>query len=189
MKNLSALESAPACCVYPSISRVNAAAMVTGVRPERSGIDRWEKREIRTDDAVSLALCNGVSAAWIDGPHPPVLLRRGIIRINDTNGDGSFDDEITDRAIADYDNGTRLLYVHLFDTDRSLHAYGPYSSPSLDSAARADVMIGHIVGRIRPGTLLLVVSDHGGHNVPGDRGDHGSLLPQDMLIPLAVRFC
>jgi hypothetical protein len=189
MKNLSALEPAPACCVYPSISNVNAAAMLTGVCPERSGIDRWENREIRTDDAVDLALRNGVSAAWIDGPRPPVSLRQGIVRVNDTNGDGSFDDEITERAAADYDNGTRLLYVHLFDTDRTLHAHGPYSSQSLDSAARADIMIGRLLGHLKPGTLLIVVSDHGGHDITGGRGDHGSLLPRDMLVPLAVRLC
>lgn len=189
MKNLSAMEPAMACCVYPSISNVNAAAMATGACPERSGIDRWENREIRTDDAIDLALRNGVSAAWIDGPHPPVSLRQGIVRVNDTNGDGSFDEEITERAAAGYDNGTRLLYVHLFDTDRALHACGPYSPQSLDSAARADVLIGRLAGRLKPGTLLIVVSDHGGHDIAGGRGDHGSLLPRDMLIPLAIRIC
>jgi hypothetical protein len=188
MRNLSALEPALACCVYPSVSNVNSAAMVTGACPERSGIDRWENRSIRTDDAVDLALCNGISAEWIDGPRPPVSLRQGIVRVNDTNGDGSFDNEITDRAAADYDNGTRLLYVHLFDTDRTLHAYGPYSSQSLESAARADAMIGRLLGHLKPGTLLIVVSDHGGHDITGGRGDHGSLLPRDMLVPLAIRL-
>jgi hypothetical protein len=189
MKNLSALEPAPACCVYPSISRVNAAAMVTGVCPERSGIDRWESREIRTDDALDLALRNGISAAWIDGPRPPLSLRQGIVRVNDVNGDGSFDDEITDQAIAYYANGTRLLYVHLFDTDRALHLHGPYSPESRECDARADVLIGRLVDRLKPGTLLIVVADHGGHDILGGRGDHGSLLPRDMLIPLAVRSC
>jgi predicted AlkP superfamily pyrophosphatase or phosphodiesterase len=163
--------------------------MVTGACPERSGIDRWENRDMRTDDAISLALRNGISAAWIDGPRPPVSLRQGVVRVSDTNGDGSFDDEITDRAAADYENGTRLLYVHLADTDRTLHAYGPYAPQSLDSTARADAMIGRLAGSLRPGTLLIVVSDHGGHAIAGGRGDHGSLLPEDMLIPLAIRLC
>lgn len=189
MKNLSALQPSPACCVYPSISNVNAAAMVTGVSPERSGIDRWENREMRTDDVLDLSLCNGINAAWIDGPHPPVSLSRGIVRVNDTNGDGSFDDEITDRAIADYNNGTRLLYVHLSDTDRTLHAHGPYSQQSLESAANADVLIGRVLGHLQPGTLLIVVSDHGGHDIRGGKGDHGSLLPRDMLVPLAISLC
>jgi hypothetical protein len=189
MSNLSSLEPVPACCVYPSVSNVNGAAMLTGACPERSGIDRWENRTMLTDDAIDLALRNGVSAAWIDGPRPPVSLRHGIIRTADINGDGSFDDEIADRAVSEYDNGTRLLYVHLFDTDRTLHACGPYSEQSFESAARADVLIGRISSHLKHGTLLIVVADHGGHDIEGGRGDHGSLLPQDMIIPIAVRRC
>jgi len=157
--------------------------------PERSGIDHWGMRNIGSDNAITTALRNGVSAAWIDGPRPPVSLPQGIIRVNDTNGDGSFDDEIAERAIAEYDKGTRLLYVHLFDTDRTLHDSGPYSGRSLDAAARADARIGRLAGRLRPGTLLLVIADHGGHDIGGGRGDHGSLLPQDMLVPLAFTLC
>jgi hypothetical protein len=189
MGNLSSLGPVPACCVYPSVSNVNGAAMLTGACPERSGIDRWENRTMLTDDAISLALRNGVSAAWIDGPRPPVSLRQGIIRTGDTDGYGSFDDEIAARAVAEYANGTRLLYVHLSDTDRTLHAYGPYSEQSFESAARADALIGHISNHLKHGTLLIVVSDHGGHEIEGGRGDHGSLLPQDMIIPFAVRWC
>jgi hypothetical protein len=189
MGNLSALEPAQACCVYPSISNVNAAAMLTGACPERSGIDRWENREMMTDDAISMALRNGVSAAWINGPRPPVFLRQGIVSVNDSNGDGSTDDEVTERAIAAYGNGTRLLYVHLVDTDRALHVFGPCSKESLDAVARADSMIGRMVSHLRPGTLLIITSDHGGHDITGGRGDHGSLLPRDMIIPMTVRLC
>lgn len=188
MENLSALGPVQACCVYPSISNVNSAAMLTGQLPEHSGIDHWGMREIGPDNVVTMALNNGVSAAWVDGPRPPVFLRQGIIKVDDTNGDGSWDDEIAGRAAAEYDKGTRLLYVHLFDTDRTLHAYGPYSAKSLESETRADALIGFLAGRLRPGTLLLVVADHGGHEITGGRGDHGSLLPQDMLVPLAIRL-
>jgi hypothetical protein len=85
-------------------------------------------REIGPENVITRALENGVSAAWIDGPRPQVFLRPEIIEVNDTNDDGSRDDEIAGRAAAEYDKGTRLLYVHLFDTDRTLHAYGPYST-------------------------------------------------------------
>ena len=187
MKNLSSLGPAAACCVYPSISNVNGAAMLTGDCPERSGVDRWENRTILVDDAIDLALRHGVSAAWIDGPRPPVSLRGGIVRVADTNGDGNFDDEIADRAIAEHQNGVRLLYVHLAETDRTLHESGLYSAQSRAAAVRADARIGRLLGRLRPGTLALVVADHGGHAIAGGRGDHGSLLPEDMLVPFAAR--
>jgi hypothetical protein len=189
MGNLSALEPTAACDVYPSISNVNAAAMLTGVIPERSGVDRWECRTMAVDNIIDMALRNGVSAAWIDGPRPPVSLERGIVSVNDTDGDGSTDDEIMDRAMAGYENGTRLLYVHLYDTDRALHESGPYSRRSLEALARADTLTGALVRRLKPGTLLIVTADHGGHYIAGGRGDHGTLLPQDMLVPFAARAC
>ncbi len=188
MRNLSRLSPEAACCVYPSISNVNAAAMLTGAVPERSGVDRWDNRTMLTDDAIGLALRNGVSAAWINGPKPPpVALGRGLVVAGDADGDGSPDDEVTSRALAEYQNGTRLLYVHLVGADRALHASGPYSRRSLDAVARIDALIGQLAGQLRPGTLLIVVADHGGHEIAGGLGDHGSLLPQDMLVPIAIR--
>jgi hypothetical protein len=190
MRNLSSLgEPEKALSVYPSISRVNAAAMVTGVSPERSGIDRWESRAVLSDDAISLALGRNVSAAWVDGPGPPVLLGQGMIPVYDLDGDGSRDEEVVDRAIAEYQNGTRLLYVHIVDMDRALHATGPYSARSLEAAIWNDALAGRLIGQLRPGTLLIVVADHGGHEIEGGRGDHGTLLPRDMAIPLFVYRC
>lgn len=189
MRNLSALGPSAACDVYPSISSVNAAALITGVMPERSGVDRWESRTIIVDNIIDIALRNGVSAAWVDGPRPPVSLDRGIVSVSDTDGDGVTDDEIMDRAIAGYEGGTRLIYVHLYDTDRALHESGPYSQRSLDAIARADVQIGSIVSRFKPGTLLIITADHGGHDIEGGKGDHGTLLPQDMFIPFLAWIC
>ncbi len=189
MGNLSVLGPTAACDVYPSISDVNAAAMITGVMPERSGVDRWECRTMAVDNIIDMALRNGISAAWVDGSRPPVSLDRGIIGVNDTNGDGVTDDEIMDRAIAGYEVGTRLLYVHLYDTDRALHESGPYSKRSLEALARADTLLGDMVSHLKPGTLLIVTADHGGHDIEGGRGDHGTLLPQDMLVPFVVRKC
>jgi len=189
MRNLTALGPSAACDVYPSISNVNAAALITGVMPERSGVDRWERRTMMTDNIIDIALRNGVSAAWIDGPRPPVSPDRGIISVNDSDGDGVTDDEIMDRAIAEYEDSTRLLYVHLYDTDRALHESGPYSQRSLDAMARADAMIGLMVSRLGPGTLLIITADHGGHEIEGGKGDHGTLLPQDMVIPLVLMGC
>ncbi|MGA9139069.1 MAG: alkaline phosphatase family protein [Methanocella sp.] len=189
MGNLTAIEPTAACDVYPSISAVNAAALITGVMPERSGVDRWERRTMAVDNIIDIALRNNISAAWVDGPRPPVSLERGIVSVNDTDGDGVFDEEIMDRAMAEYKQGTRLLYVHLYDTDRALHETGPYSQRSLEALARADALVGSMASDLKPGTLLIVTSDHGGHDIEGGRGDHGTLLPQDMIIPFVARVC
>lgn len=187
MPNLSSLgEPIAATAVYPSISRVNSAAMATGVSPERSGVDRWENRTLLVPDAVGSARRQNVSAAWVDGPSPPVSLPAGTLSVRDANGDGTTDEEVTARALAEHVNGTRLLYVHLLDMDRTLHATGPYSAASRDAAVKTDALAGRLIGGAKPGTLIIVTADHGGHDIAGGRGDHGSLLPDDMLVPIYV---
>jgi len=187
MKNISSLGTPVlATSVYPSISNVNAAAMLTGVWPEKSGIDVWENRTMLVDTVFDRAKKQGVSYAWVDGPRPPVSLKDGIIRTPPYNNN-RYDDAVMNRAIAEYRNGTRLLYVHIFWTDQALHSTGPYSSESLVAIRNADMLVGRMLNNIMPGTLVMVVSDHGGHDVEGGRGDHGTLLPQDMLVPIFMR--
>lgn len=193
MPNLSRLgEPYLATSVYPSISNVNGAAMLTGVSPELSGVDRWENRTMRVDDAVGLARRQGVSAAWIDGPVPPVSLPEGLVKVGDAGADNSTDDKasdsaVVDRAIAEHRGGTRLLYVHLSGLDRTLHATGPYSRASWEAAQRTDALAGRLLSQARPGTLLIVTADHGGHATADGKGDHGTLLPDDMLVPIFIK--
>lgn len=176
-----------AASVYPSISNVNAAAMLTGVSPEKSGVDRWGYRHILAPTSLELASRHGVSAAWVDNERPPVVLQENVIRVPDQDGDGTPDDEVATRAISEYDNGKRLLYVHLVQADRELHETGPYSTESWQAIMNIDTQVGRILEHVRPGTMVILVSDHGGHDVQGGKGDHGTLLPQDMLIPIFIR--
>jgi predicted AlkP superfamily pyrophosphatase or phosphodiesterase len=160
--------------------------MATGISPERNGVDVWENRTLLVPDAVGSALQQNTSAAWVDGPSPPVSLTAGMVSVSDTNGDGSTDDEVAARALAEHMSGRRLLYVHLSDMDRALHATGPYSAASRDAAVRTDALTGRLVSGAKPGTLIIVTADHGGHDIAGGQGDHGSLLPDDMLVPIFV---
>jgi predicted AlkP superfamily pyrophosphatase or phosphodiesterase len=166
--------------VYPSISNINAAAMATGVLPEKSGVDVWENRTILVPTSLEMARLNNMSAAWIDGPAPPISTA-GVVSVQGT------DDDVMDRAIVEYERGTRLLYVHLSGPDRALHASGPYSEASLEAIRHADALVGKMLPHVKPGTLVIVVADHGGHDIEGGRGDHGSLLPRDMLVPVFIR--
>lgn len=171
--------------VYPSISVVNAAAIVTGVYPEKSGIDRWDNRTILVDTSLDLAKRSNVSAAWIDSMKPPISLKEGIINVPDE--DSITDDEVIDRAISEHNKGMRLIYAHIAYTDKMLHMTGSYSQESQEAIAHADVLTGRLLEYIRPGTLVIIVADHGGHDIAGGMGDHGSLLPHDMLIPIFLK--
>jgi len=187
MKNITSLgPPLLASSVFPSISNVNAAAMVTGVYPEKSGIDIWENRTMLVDNDFDLAKRYRISHAWVDGPRPPVSLKDGIIRTPYRN-DSRYDEGIMEKAISEYRNGTRLLYVHIFEADQALHRTGPYSRESLKAIEHDDALVGHMLPEVGRGTLVIVVSDHGGHAIEGGKGDHGTLLPQDMLVPVFIK--
>lgn len=183
----SAGEPVIAYAMYPSISRVNAAAFATGVRPEKNGIDHWENTTIKVPTVIDLATKKGVKAVWVDGMKPPVMLDRGIVSVPDADGDGSSDNEVAARAIDEYEKGTRLIYVHLVGPDKALHATGPYSQGSIYAIMDADALAGRVMSRLKPGTLLIIAADHGGHDIEGCAGDHGTLLPQDILIPIFLK--
>lgn len=187
MVNVSTLgEPIVASSVYPSISNINAAAMATGALPERSGIDVWNNHTILAPTCLQLARRDNVSAAWVDSPSQ--TLNIGVIKVPDADGDGTADDEVMARAIAEHENGTRLLYVHLLQADRALHDSGPYSERSRKAIGNLDALVGKLLAHVKPGTLVILIADHGGHDIEGGKGDHGSLLPQDLLVPAFIRM-
>jgi predicted AlkP superfamily pyrophosphatase or phosphodiesterase len=80
---------------------------------------------------------------------------------------------------ADFD----LMFVHFPTVDGMGHEYGWLSPEQLSVAFRADQALGMLLAEldargIRDETLVIVTSDHGGHDT-----SHGSRLPEDMTIP------
>jgi hypothetical protein len=75
-----------------------------------------------------------------------------------------------------------LLFVHFKDTDSIAHDKGPYSDESMAALQFADTQIGRMLPLLDPGTMVIVYADHGGHTT-FDGGHHGTLIPEDMIIP------
>lgn len=187
-KNISSLgDPLIASSVYPSISVVNSAAMTTGLPPEQNGVDAWDNRTLAARTNIEIANDMGISAAWIDGRKPPISMDNGIINANGSSNISATDMEVIDRTISEYRNGTRLIYAHMSFTDKIMHYTGPYSSESLEAIAHADELTGKVLENVEPGTMVILLADHGGHDIKGGEGDHGSLLPQDMLIPIFIK--
>jgi bisphosphoglycerate-independent phosphoglycerate mutase (AlkP superfamily) len=80
-----------------------------------------------------------------------------------------------------------ILFIHFPDTDRVGHAYGWLSTNQLYAITFVDGLVGEVIAALEEGgylnrTLLIITSDHGGH----DRV-HGDDFWQDRTIPwLAV---
>lgn len=184
--NLSAIgPPIKAMAEYPSISQVNSKAMVTGLAPDLS---KGSFRSYIPDGETMIDAVNrqGKKAVWVDGSSAPVKID-GTILNDDKNGDGSADDDAADAAIAQYRAGADLVIVHFDSTDTTMHQMGPDSPQAEAAVKRADAMVGRIESSLSKGTVLIVWADHGCHPTK-DGGDHGTLIPDDMYIPIFIRY-
>ena len=186
INNITSLGDPPiiATSVYPSVSRVNSRALVTGVPPNFTRGDLGSG--IPDVPTIFDRLHNdGKSGVWIDSVSSPVFLGDYIVHMQDANHDSRDSDEIAAEAIRQYQNGTNLIMVHFKDTDLKAHAYGPYSPQAIDAVRDTDSKIGQIDSVLKPGTIVVIYADHGFHNTFYG-GNHGTLLPDDTIVPLIV---
>ena len=184
--NLSALgEPIKAMCVYPSVSQVNSKAMVTGMAPNLSQ-GNFRSYFPTSETMFDILREHGKTAVWVGGSSAPVYINGSVLN-SDKNGDGIADDEAADVAIAQYKAGADLVVVHFDSTDSVMHQMGPGSAQAEAAVKRADELVGHIESSLDKGTVLIVWSDHGCH-VTKDGGDHGTLIPDDMYVPIFVHY-
>ena len=184
VNNISSLGTPiEACSMYPSVTQTNAKAMMTGLGPN---LTRGDFRSYipNNDTMFDILERNGMTAVWVGGNTAPIKLNATVLNL-DKNGDGSADDEVADSAIREYRAGENLVVVHFKDTDTVMHSYGPYSSEGIASVKRTDALIGRVLQALDKGTLVIVWADHGCHAVPGG-GNHGTLAPEDMYVPIII---
>jgi Phosphopentomutase len=170
-------------CVYPSVSIVNSKTLVSGIPPDASAGD-LRSYYPAGPTILDVVYANGMTGYWIDGRTSPVTMSY-IVNRPDRNGDGYEASEVVTEAIAKYDNGANLLFVHFKDTDSVAHAHGPYSDEAMDTLQFADQQIGRMMRSLDTGTIVIIYADHGGHTT-FDGGNHGTLIPEDMIIPFIV---
>jgi predicted AlkP superfamily phosphohydrolase/phosphomutase len=184
VNNISSLgEPIKAVCVFPSVTQANAKSMATGLAPNMSKGD-FRSYEPEGKTIVEILNEQGQYAVWVDGQSPPVNISSTVYRL-DANGDDSADDEVVDAAIWEYRTGSKLTILHFKSTDLEMHDYGPYSPEARASLQTADSLIGILLASMDGNTTVIVYSDHGCHNIYNG-GNHGTLLPDDMYIPIIV---
>lgn len=191
MPNLLALiqnsaHSLTAQTVYPSITLVSHSSMLTGLCPDKHGVD-WndyepEKGYAKGFDLFDLAKAHGLQTAMYVGKekmrHVTEPASTDIYELFDGR-----DVEIAEQIVADFPQDFGLLFIHLPTTDRMGHRYGWLSERQLSAIQQADQALGKILTaldarNLRAETLIIITADHGGHGLT-----HGSDRVEDMTIP------
>jgi predicted AlkP superfamily pyrophosphatase or phosphodiesterase len=96
--------------------------------------------------------------------------------------DGQTDREISDAAaewLAAHEWAFAFVYLH--GTDKTGHRYGWMSENYLKAISNADRCVQHTARILPEDTLVIITSDHGGHD-----NTHHSDLREDMTVPFMV---
>ena len=176
--------------VYPTITPVTFASMVSGRDPSATGIHDRATHRLSCSTIFDWAKSRGKSARLVAGDVQVLELAVKTVLDPDANGDGSTDDEV-------FASARRLLssrrpdfmLVHFHGIDDVAHSTGPFSLATRDRTCRLDQMVGKLMDLWRG--QVIVVADHGLHTVKGPRageesGAHGDFRPEDLFIPLLV---
>lgn len=167
--------------VYPSITDVTFASMVTGKTPRYTGIHDREKKPLKVQTIFDAAALAGKTSKLIEGNMRIIIDEVDTVLNIDENKNGTIDDEIFNCAMKELVNPPGLLLVHFHSFDDFGHEYGPESKEAMAQLAVLDSYLesmlkgydGHVI----------ITADHGMH-ADNSGGSHGSFSASDMFIPI-----
>jgi hypothetical protein len=179
--------------VYPSVTSVVTAALITGLEPEVNGVDQPGIRSTKSMTLFDQLRSNQKKFTVIEGDslYLANLKAEDLVLSSDNNQNGTNDDEVFQNVISKiHQKMPDFLWVHFHGLDDTGHANGSWTPEYIKRVKEIDSYIRQIVDASPSSTLFLITADHGMH--PGREGqrtgEHGNLIAEDMLIPLFSYF-
>lgn len=183
--------------VSPSVTNAAMASLLTGVRPAVHGLtcDRFRmpaRRDHLRPLPALLAEVGHPTRTWmarIPLPFTPLAVRlAGVLGILARfRGDDAL--EIAADAAPTLRDEDGLILLHLPDADRAGHAEGWMGGAYRRAAERLDAALAEVIRHAGvwhyPGTLLVVVADHGGGGATATDHDSGHRLDRTIPVLLA----
>jgi len=194
MPNLQALMqegaySLVAQTVYPSVTLISHASMLTGLCPEDHGVD-WNDYipglgYADGTDIFDLAHTAGLRTVMVVG-------KEKLRQVTEPESTDVFEfisdrDVVIAARVAELiPQGFDLMFVHFPTPDWMGHAYGWLSPEQFSVLFRADEALQTILNTLqnagmREDTLIIVTADHGGHGTT-----HGTRQLEDTTIPWII---
>lgn len=191
LKNLSKLEASKALSMYPTITPVNYAAMVTGETPKVNGVSARGIHQLSCDSIFDYVVSSGKTAYIAEGDAQ--IIRFSVPQeLNvDLDGDGDTDNEILECALEAIESDAYdYLFVHFHGIDDTSHANGPDAQATIDKISETDEMFGMLAEKWTG--KIIVIADHGQHENDGNGDDeyadktgiHGAFASSDIVVPL-----
>ena len=177
--------------VFPSKTSVATAAMITGLPPEENGVDMAGIRSSEAKTIFDILEENNKTFSIVEGNTLYLNNLSGdhLLLNPDIDGNASTDDEVFTSAIQEMRGSMPdFLWVHFHGLDDNGHTYSPWSEEYVQNMENIDGYIDDLINASPFDTLFIISADHGMHSsTAGVRsGEHGTLAPQDMLIPLML---
>jgi len=172
--------------VYPSVTLVAHASMLSGLCPSKHGVD-WndylpKRGYAQGTDLFDIAHAAGLETDMYVGKKKLVQITEpgsltNFVFINDR------DTVIMEKLIEEFPQNFGVLFIHFAMADGMGEAYGWLSPQQFSVLFRADQALKKLLDELdarnlRSETLIIITSDHGGH-----ASTHGSNSPEDMTIP------
>ncbi len=186
LSNITGLFNATYCLsAYPPITNVGTAFAMTGAPPNENGIALRTDHTLKRKTILQTASEAGLNASWIESDIG--FLDAEMDLIDDSDHDGTSDDEIAKRTVERIRAGDDMILAHFHSYDDAAHDVGPDGSEAMAALRVIDGYVGAISEAIvesNTSTLLIIFSDHGAH--PTDEGGgHGEFRYEDMYSLLS----
>lgn len=167
--------------VYPSITDVTFASMVTGETPKYTGIHNRDKKSMPVETIFDIVSKKGKSSKVIEGDIKILTDEVETVLNIDENKNGTIDDEIYACAMKELQNPPDVLLVHFHSFDDMGHEYGPDSEEAIAQLSVLDSFVENMAAGYTG--EVIITADHGMHEYEGG-GSHGAFLYSDMFIPI-----
>ena len=175
---------------YPPVTTVSSASLLTGTEPRIHGVETRGIRKTGQETLLDVAAAANLEVAAVEGEALAFNLRGAELTLSgDRDGNGGTDDNVLGNTLSALEAGMPdLFYVHFHGIDDQGHEVGPGAPAEVEKIQEVDAAVGQILDHLPAGTLVIIFADHGMHRVEEDGrlGNHGHLIPRDMLIPVWI---
>ena len=172
--------------VMPSVTPVCFGTFYTGVQPEVHGIRKYEKPVIKTDSFFDALIRQGKKVAIVAEAKSSMAM---IFLERDMDYFIVYTpDEANEKAIElikedKYD----LICVYNANYDSTMHKVGPEGEAAIEALRHNTAAFATLADAVKTywanhTTLVGFAPDHGCHEIDGQSGGHGLMMPEDMNI-------